>query len=117
MATFDDVRRAALRLPQAYEDTHRGAPAFRVKTHKFALWWPEDGRAILKLPPVRQEWLFEVRPEVFRPCSVGTRYWSFVALESLDGEEVEPLVTEAWSTLVPAKVSRPYQPHADAAVP
>ena len=37
MATFDDLRREALSLPEAYEDLHQGGPAFRVANRKFAL--------------------------------------------------------------------------------
>jgi hypothetical protein len=37
MPTADDVRRLALALPEAYEDTHRGKPAFRVNRRIFAM--------------------------------------------------------------------------------
>jgi hypothetical protein len=37
MPTADDVRRLALALPEAYEDTHRRKPAFRVNKRIFAM--------------------------------------------------------------------------------
>ena len=37
MPTSDDVRRLALALPEAYEDTHRRKPAFRVNKRIFAM--------------------------------------------------------------------------------
>ena len=71
----------------------------------FALHW--RGRTILKLDKGRQEFLFEVRPETFEKCRVGTGYWSYVEIDRLDDAEFADLVLEAWSTIVPKKVSRP----------
>jgi hypothetical protein len=106
MASFDDLREIALILPGAYEDRRRGGPAFRVNGRKFALWWAEGGRAILKLSPPHQERLFELRPETFEPCPVGRVNWSFVDLEALDLAELRDLVVEAWATVAPRRVSR-----------
>jgi hypothetical protein len=71
----------------------------------FALHW--RGRTILKLDKGRQDFLFEVRPETFSKCRVGTGYWSYVELDRLDDAEFADLVREAWSSIVPKKVSRP----------
>jgi len=65
------------------------------------------GRTILKLDKGHQELLFEVRPEVFSKCRVGTGYWSYVELDGLEDGELEDLVLEAWASIVPKKVSRP----------
>jgi hypothetical protein len=65
------------------------------------------GRTVLKLDKEHQEFLFEVRPETFEKCRVGTGYWSYVALDRLDDAELADLVLEAWSSIVPKKVSRP----------
>ena len=61
---------------------------------------------VLKLDKAHQELLFEIRPETFQKCPVGTSYWSYVALEDLELEELSDLVFEAWSSIVPKKVSR-----------
>ena len=66
-----------------------------------------NGRTIMKLDRDHQEFLFEVRPEVFSKCRVATVYWSFVALDRLDDDELPGLVLEAWSQVVPKKISRP----------
>jgi hypothetical protein len=71
----------------------------------FALGW--DGRTILKLDKGHQQFLFEVRPETFQKFPMGPNYWSYVTLENLDDAELAELVLEAWSTIVPKKVSRP----------
>jgi hypothetical protein len=67
-----------------------------------------DGRVILKLDKGHQELLFEVRPETFSKCPVATVYWSYVEIAHLDEAELADLVREAWSQIVPKKVSRPY---------
>lgn len=71
----------------------------------FALRW--NGRVVMKLDKDHQHFLFEVRPETFQKCPVGTGVWSYVVLENLDAGELEDLVKEAWSMVVPKKVSRP----------
>jgi hypothetical protein len=66
-----------------------------------------NGRVILKLDKGHQELLFEVRPETFQKCKVATNWWSYVELERLDADELADLVREAWSMIVPKKISRP----------
>ncbi len=65
------------------------------------------GRTVLKLDREHQEFLLEVRPDTFSKCPVATGYWSYVELDRLDDAELADLVREAWSTIVPKKVSRP----------
>jgi hypothetical protein len=73
----------------------------------FALPADDGRRAILKLDRGHQELLFEIRPETFSRCKVATAYWSYVELGDLDEAELSALVLEAWSQIVPKKVSRP----------
>jgi hypothetical protein len=85
--------------------TYRGDPWFNVGKKTFAL--ALRGRAVLKLDKGRQELLFEIRPDTFQKCPVATGYWSYVELAHLDDTELADLVREAWSQIVPKKVSRP----------
>jgi hypothetical protein len=62
----------------------------------------------LKLEKGHQELLFEIRPETFQKCKVATNYWSYVELDHLEDGELADLVREAWSMIVPKKVSRPF---------
>lgn len=105
MADIADLRRLALALPGAHEVTYRGNPWFNVGKKTFAL--EIDGRAILKLDKGHQELLFEIRPETFRKFPVATVHWSEVEIGRLDADELSNLVLEAWSQIVPKKVSRP----------
>ncbi|MGH6956031.1 MAG: MmcQ/YjbR family DNA-binding protein [Caulobacteraceae bacterium] len=106
MATWDDVRAAALALPGAGETQFHGEPWFTVGSRGFVQAW--RGRALMKLEKGRQELLFEARPEVFSPMVAGALRWSWVEIEALDAEEVASLVQEAWAQVVPKKVSRAF---------
>ena len=67
-----------------------------------------DGRVVMKLDRGHQELLFEIRPETFRKFPVATVHWAEVQIDRLDEAELADLVREAWSQIVPKKVSRPY---------
>lgn len=105
ISTIEDLRRLALALPGAHEVTYKGNPWFNVGKKSFAL--AIDGRVILKLERGHQELLFEIRPETFSKCPVATVYWSYVEIDHLDEAELSDLVLEAWTQIVPKKVSRP----------
>jgi hypothetical protein len=76
-----------------------------VGTKTFALGW--EGRTVLKLDKGHQHFLFEVRPDTFQKFPMGPNAWSYVELEHIDDDELADLVREAWSTVVPKKISRP----------
>jgi hypothetical protein len=115
MATWDDFRMAALALPGVRETTQMGAPALKVGTKGLATLW--GGRVLMKLDRGRQELLFEARPDVFAPFQAGAMRWSWVEIARLDPDEVPDLVREAWTGLVPRKVSRGYDPASGALLP
>ncbi len=108
MASPADIRRFALALPGAVEVVWYGAPGFNVGKKTFVCCWGRERRWIFKLAKPHQELLFEVRPEVFAPFRAGAMVWSYVAIEALGRAEAKALVTEAWTTIVPKKVSSPY---------
>jgi len=83
----------------------RGQTFFQVGSKAFALGW--EGRTVLKLDKDHQVFLFEVRPDTFEKFRVGTAHWAYVELAHLDDAELRDLVREAWSMVVPKKVSRP----------
>jgi hypothetical protein len=62
----------------------------------------------MKLEKHHQELLFEARPDVFSPMTAGALRWSWVEIEALDAGEIADLVREAWTQIVPKKVSRPF---------
>jgi hypothetical protein len=62
---------------------------------------------VLKLDKGRQELLFEVQPETFQKCPVGTSHGAMWNWAISTTNELAGLIREAWSTIVPKKVSRP----------
>ena len=109
MATFGQLRDFALTLPEAVEVEYRGDPWLVVRKKTFALWSSASGRAIMKLEREHQQFLFDVRSDTFTPCKVGTGgTWSYVDVAKLTTKEVEALALEAWTQVVPKKLSRAY---------
>lgn len=108
MATIADVRRVALSLPGAQELNDHGGNWFNVGTKTFVLYGFPSKRWLFKLPKPRQELLFEARPDVFQPYRAGAMRWSYVDIEPLTREEIDSLVTDAWTTIVSKKVAKEY---------
>ena len=104
MATWADIRAAVLPLPGVEEVSWRDEPMFRVGTKGFVQ--TACGRVIMKLDRAHQELLFEARPEVFSPFAAGALRWSYVEIERLGAEEAGALAREAWTMVVPKKLSR-----------
>jgi hypothetical protein len=106
LADWDALRALALALPGVREVDWHGEPWFQVGSKAFLLG--SGGRVIMKLERGHQELLFEVRPEVFSPMMVGRLRWSWVEVDELDAGELAALVREAWTQIVPKKVSRAF---------
>ncbi len=104
-STPDDLRAAALVLPDAEEMDHFGAPSFRVKGKIFAQIAVREGtKAILRLPKGRRELLWEVRPEAFTPCVWGKIVSCYVALEAVEPDELGELVRASWAEVAPKRL-------------
>ncbi len=108
MARFSDIARFGLVLPGVVLHPHRGQPSLRARGKMFALWWEPDKTTIMKLEREHQLVLFDIRPEVFTPCKVGTGTWSYVDIAKLTRDELRALVVEAWSQVVPKKIRRAF---------
>lgn len=106
MATWEDIRAVARVLPGAWENDWRGEPLFQVGRKGFVQ--TSRGGVIMKLDRDHQELLFEARPDVFKPMMAGALRWSWVEIDALDADEIADLVREAWTQVVPKKVSRAY---------
>ncbi|MBV8976034.1 MAG: MmcQ/YjbR family DNA-binding protein [Alphaproteobacteria bacterium] len=106
MASFAELKRVGLALPGVEEFRHRGEPALRVRGRMFAVWWPPSKITIMKLEREHQRMLFEVRPEVFSPCRVGTGTWSYVEIAKLSNKDLKALVIEAWMQVTPMTARR-----------
>jgi hypothetical protein len=66
--TTDDFREMALSFPGAVEKAHMNHPDFRANGKIFAtLHYPDDGWAMVKLPPDQQQAFVELQPSAFVP--------------------------------------------------
>lgn len=99
------VRRIALGLPEAYEDTHRGHPSFRVHQRIFAMLRPEPRHLIVKLGSDDQHNMLEGHPEVVLP---GVHYahhgWTRVLLDDADEPLVALILRLAWLQVAPKRL-------------
>ncbi len=97
MPSPDDVRRLALAMPEAYEDTHRRKPAFRVNKRIFAMLGIEDpapspgffaplsgARPVASLTVDREDQLnfAAAYPQAFEPA--GSHGFSYVWLDAIE---------------------------------
>jgi hypothetical protein len=113
----DDLRRLALELPEAYEDTHRGKPTFRVKARIFAMLSQPGGQgflgldaqdvAVLKLEREDQLNMAAAYPGAVEPAETyGHHGWTYVRLADLDRDALATLVRLAWINVAPKSLSK-----------
>lgn len=97
----EDFRRMALTLPGVIESAHMNHPDFRVNGKIFAtLHYPDDGWAMVKLPPDQQKDFVEMLPQVFVPVNGtwGRQGATNVRLKSVKEESLQGALTLAWQT-------------------
>ena len=109
MTTEAAIRRHALALPEAYEDTHRGHPAFRVQKRIFAMLRPEKDETpahlMVKLGSDDQHNMLEGYPEVVVP---GVHYphhgWTRVWWQDADDDLTVLILRLAWLHVAPKRL-------------
>jgi hypothetical protein len=108
VATFDDVRRIALALPEVQEKPHFGMPAFRVADKGFVSVTKDHARVYLHVDPA------EVAAELaLGDCRQLTRGDAVIGLDAdlaaLDAARLERLLHRAWRHRAPKAVIRRHQ--------
>ena len=106
MASFDDVRRISLSLPEAVEVlTWETDATFRVGKKIFAISGEGATHVSIKASPLVQEDLIDRDPETFaRAAYVGRFGWVEVNLDRVPLEELESLLRAAWRMTAPRKL-------------
>jgi hypothetical protein len=107
VATWDDVRRLALGLPEVEESTSYGRPALKVRGKLIACRRQDDARVIvLRVDPAELELMLRARPEAFfiTPHYAGYPY-VLVRLDEMTREEIGDLVTDAWLIQAPRRLA------------
>lgn len=124
VATWEDVRRIALALPEAAEQDHRGLPSWRVKGKLFVWDRPLRARDLEELGDaapdgpvlgarvehlVAKEALLADEPGVYFTTSHFDGYpMLLVRLEKVTVEDLAELVEEAWLSVAPKRVAQAY---------
>jgi hypothetical protein len=124
MATWDDVRRIALALPEAREETRRGLMFWVVKDKLFVWERPlrgSDLRALGDAAPegpilgarvehlVAKEALLADNPDVFFTTPHFDGYPAvLVLIEKIALDELEEVIVEAWLARAPKRLAQAY---------
>ncbi len=124
MATWDDVRRIALALPDTSEQLSHGHASWRVRDRGF-VWErplrPADVRALGDAAPpgpilgarvehlIAKEALLADNPEVFFTTPHFDGYPAvLVRLEAIATDGLEEVIVEAWLARAPKRLAREY---------
>jgi hypothetical protein len=102
--TAAGFRKLALALPETAEVGHMGHPDFRVGGKIFAtLGYPDDGWAMVALPPDVQAAFVGARPDTFTPVkgAWGSAGATQVALRVARTEDVRDALRAAWRARAP----------------
>ena len=92
-----DLRKLALSLPDVIEKETWGHPTFRVRNKMFASMAADATSGTVKSTMDEQQALTQSEPDTFFvPAYVGVHGWIGIRLDSVDPEELDELVTEAW---------------------
>jgi len=107
MATFDDVRRIAMALPEAEEIlTWETDVTFRVRKKIFAIGGDGSDGVSIKATPLTQADLIDRDPETFRSSAyVGRFGWVTVQLNRVDDETLRDLIVGAWRLTAPKRLA------------
>lgn len=106
MATEDDVRRLALRLPETTEKPSYGTPGFRVRDKLFARIHEEPGVLVLWRNSEEEKLeLTRAEPGKFFTTPHYNGYFTvLLRLAAVDVKELTELLTEAWLVRAPQKL-------------
>ena len=106
MIDSQTVREMALALPEVEEHDHWGRPSFRVRGKIFATLWPDEQRAMLKLPPAEQAALVMLDPATFSavPGTWGERGSTYVQLQTVERADFQAALKTAWRGVAPKRL-------------
>jgi hypothetical protein len=110
VATIDDVRALASRLPRSYEALVRDRVKFRVGRIVYLAFSRDEMVMGFAFPKEEREALVASEPDKFQmPRASDLRYnWVQARLAALGSDEVHELVLDAWRMVVPRSVAAGY---------
>jgi hypothetical protein len=106
MVTEDEVRTAALSLPETNEKSSYGMPGFRVRTKGFARLHEEPGVLMLWCADVgEKEALIASNSDTFFTTAHYDGYSAIlVRMNRIDADELLDLLTDAWRSRAPKRL-------------
>ena len=106
MVSEDEVRTAALSLPETNEKSSYGMPGFRVRTKGFARLHEEPGVLMLWCADVgEKEALIASNPDTFFTTAHYDGYSAIlVRMNRIDADELLDLLTDAWRSRAPKRL-------------
>ena len=104
MLTPDDVRKAALAMPEASEEPHFDLASFRVNKKIFCTIHTKEPRIMLRLDPEDQRNLSDQWAIMPVPGHWGRNGSTFVYYERLAPERLPGLMHMAWATVAPKRL-------------
>jgi hypothetical protein len=106
MVSEDDVRRAALALPETVEKPSYGSPGFRVRDRLFARIRPEGDCVVVWCADLSEkEGLLATEPEKFFTTPHYDGHPSvLVRMAAVDREEMAEILADSWRLRAPARL-------------
>ena len=104
MLTREDIRAAALALPEACASSHFDVADFRVNKKIFCTVHADVPRMVLKLDPEDQHNLADGEVIERIPNKWGAAGWTYVWFEKLEPERLPGLLRMAWAQVAPKRL-------------
>ena len=109
----ETIRRLALALPEAEERETWGTPTFRVRNKIFAMFAEGGSEVWVKSTFDEQRALVAMdEGTFFFPPYVGPSGWVGVRFRTVDRDEMEELLVEAWRLTAPKQLVRAFDEEA-----
>jgi hypothetical protein len=105
VATWDDVKRIGLELPEVEEGTWYGTPALKVRGKGFARLREDGEDVVLMVDVLEREALMQNEPEMFHITPHYQDYPAMlVRLATVDEELLREQMIESWLRKAPKRV-------------
>lgn len=101
MVTNDQMVHMAMSLPETEEQDHWGHPGFRVGEHIYAVLWPKERIAILKLSQADQAALLSSDPYTFTADQWAEQGWTKILLKGITANHLQENLERAWRLVAP----------------
>jgi hypothetical protein len=106
MISVAAARNIILSMPEAEEQEHHGHPDFRVRKKIFATLWPDENRAVIKVPDATA-WS-HCSQRIFSTNAWSKHGWTNVHLQYVDPQMFRELVEDSWYAVAPPVIAARY---------